>query len=67
MKIFVNDEIFETKDQILISELLKSSGIQTSRGVALALNEVVIPKSSWHEKQLCENDRVLLIRASQGG
>lgn len=67
MKIFINDEIFETKEHILISELLDSAGVQNSRGLALALNEVVIPKSSWHEKKLSENDRILIIRASQGG
>ena len=67
MKIFINDEIFETKEQIPISELLELAGVQTSRGLALALNDLVIPKLLWHEKKLNENDRILIIRASQGG
>jgi sulfur carrier protein len=67
MKIFINNEMIETREQILLSEFLDSAGIRSERGVALALNEVVIPKSSWHEKELMENDKILVIRASQGG
>ena len=36
-------------------------------GIAVAINETVVPKSQWTSTLLQENDKVLIIKASQGG
>lgn len=36
-------------------------------GIAVALNNQVIPKEQWALHQLQENDAVLIITATQGG
>lgn len=36
-------------------------------GIAVAINEVVIPKKQWHTYQLQEHDNILIIIAAQGG
>jgi sulfur carrier protein len=38
-----------------------------SRGVAVAVNDSVVPRTRWAEHRLAGGEQVLIIRASQGG
>jgi sulfur carrier protein len=38
-----------------------------TRGVAVAVNEAVVPRGEWPHTQLCSGDRVEVLRAAQGG
>ncbi len=40
---------------------------EEGRGIAIAINDVVVPKSRWPEHELREGDRVEIVRATQGG
>jgi len=40
---------------------------QKRKGIAVALNNRLIPQSNWAETFLKENDCILIITASQGG
>jgi sulfur carrier protein len=66
MKLFVNSEQkdFSGKN---ICELVNSLNITNIKGLALAVNEKVIPKFEWENFQLKENDKVVIIKATQGG
>jgi sulfur carrier protein len=37
------------------------------RGVAVAVNEDVVPRGSWSSTRLRDGDRVEVLRAAQGG
>lgn len=37
------------------------------RGVAVAVNREIVPRSRWSEAQLAEGDRVEILEAAQGG
>lgn len=37
------------------------------RGVAIALNERLVPRSAWDDHGLHDHDRVEILRAVQGG
>ncbi|GAA3335315.1 sulfur carrier protein ThiS [Amorphoplanes nipponensis] len=37
------------------------------RGVAVAVNGEVVPRSSWPAARLCDGDRVEVLTAAQGG
>ena len=50
-----------------ISELVQSLNMISTNGIALAVNEKVISKSEWEKFELKENDKILLIKATQGG
>jgi sulfur carrier protein len=39
----------------------------TPKGVAVAINQSVIPKSDWPSRRLSPNDHITLITATQGG
>ncbi|GIV40480.1 MAG: sulfur carrier protein ThiS [Thermonema sp.] len=67
IRIQVNREERSIPPQTTLTALLDLLGIEQHRGIALAVNEQVVPKSKWAEHILQENDRITLIRATQGG
>ena len=66
MQLLINSEPkqFSGKN---ISELVESLQMSSTNGIALAVNEKVISKSDWEKFQLTENDKILIIKATQGG
>lgn len=68
MQIRINEELHELPQSALnIEALLTELGIEERRGVAIAVNKRVIPKSRWSEEEIGEGDHVEIIRATQGG
>ena len=51
-----------------IAELLAEQAIEMGqRGIAVALNGSVVPRSAWGETALSSGDSVEIVRAMQGG
>jgi sulfur carrier protein len=48
-------------------DVLAAAGMDDLRGVAIALDEEVVPRSHWPTCRLHEGQRVEVVRASQGG
>ena len=48
-------------------DTLVASMTEASTGVAVAVNEVVIPKSQWNSTTLLDGDRVEVLTAAPGG
>jgi sulfur carrier protein len=46
---------------------LVTSLIEARRGVAVAVNGTVVPRSSWTEVALADGDTVEVLSAAQGG
>lgn len=67
MQICVNDEFHEVSDQINIALFLSEVGFPCSSGIAVAVNSRVVKKNEWEKFYLTENDKVLIIKATQGG
>lgn len=67
MQLTVNGEQKDIEAQSL-KELLKSYDIDfNSGGVAVAVNDTVVPRDQWEDHSLEEEDRIEIIRATQGG
>lgn len=67
MHIMVNGMLTEFTSETL-ERILQRYGISpSSGGVAVALNEQVIPRHQWHQQTLRLGDRVEIIHAVQGG
>lgn len=66
MELIINSEPkqFSGKN---ISELVQSLQMTNTNGIALAVNDKVIAKNDWTNFQLNNNDRILIIKATQGG
>ncbi len=50
--------------QLLTAELEEG---HTRRGIAVALNGQVVPRSQWDEARISKGDRVEIVRALPGG
>lgn len=68
MNIRINGEVIDINEQMKLNEFveLRLNG-KEPRGVAVALNDMIIPKSKWNETVLNENDNVEIVHAVQGG
>lgn len=67
MDIIVNDRKHTIDQHSTLNALLSNLNISSNKGVALAVNEQVIPRSNWDSHQLKENDEIMIIKAAQGG
>lgn len=50
-----------------VAELLQMRGIAGARGVAVAVNGVVVPAGAWRELMLAAGDEVEIVRPFGGG
>lgn len=50
-----------------LTDLLLQLGLAGKRGIAVAVNNTVIPKQDWAQCCLRQNDKVTIIRPTQGG
>ncbi|NML64441.1 sulfur carrier protein ThiS [Hymenobacter sp. RP-2-7] len=67
MVCYVNDTPQPLANNWLLADLLASLGQTHFRGLAVAVNDQVIPQAAWGSYAVQPHDRVLLIRATQGG
>jgi sulfur carrier protein len=69
LKLLINGEqrdiSFETLGQWALSEF--ACPAEGLKGIALAVNNEVIPKSKWEQFSLQNGDSILAISATQGG
>ncbi|MCT4560896.1 MAG: sulfur carrier protein ThiS [Crocinitomicaceae bacterium] len=66
MKIRFNDKWVEIAEQNL-ADFLTAEGLEQKQGIAVAINDEVIPRSEWNQTQIEENDQLLIITAAAGG
>ena len=64
--IYVNDQKHQFSELISLQAVLKELEIK-EQGIAVAINEQIISKSTWSDNILNEADKVLIIKATQGG
>lgn len=67
MNVCVNDKPQVIANAATLAQLLGALGLIERRGLAMAVNDVVVPRSDWSAHALAEGDRVLVIQATQGG
>ena len=65
--IFLNDRPHALPGGATLIGLLRELGLADRKGVAAAVNGEVVPRMAWQARALAERDRVLVIRATQGG
>ena len=67
MEITVNSKPVTIEANLKLSEYLNENALRDARGTAVAVNECVISRKAWQSYVLHENDKILIIRATQGG
>ncbi len=67
MKLIVNGETRISASTTVV-ELVEELGLGDDlRGIALALNDQVVPRSLWSDQRVSDGDRIEIIHAVQGG
>jgi sulfur carrier protein len=67
VKLVVNAVESDVDPQITVASLVESLAGPAPRGVAVAVNDDVVPRSAWAATRLADGDRVDVLTATQGG
>lgn len=67
MNIYINSKLQELSDAAKITDALGALNITSLNGIAVAINDNVIPKAEWNTYVLQQEDKITLIKAAQGG
>jgi len=67
MEVHVNNQPVKVSDNCALQLLLEQCGIAETKGIAVAVNNSVKPRSDWRNFTLQPNDKITIIRATQGG
>ena len=67
MEIKLNDQSKTITESTTLYDIVFTQLGEKQNGVAVALNNTVIPKQNWQTTKLKSNDNILIIKATQGG
>ena len=67
MNIYINNEPFQFEVTSTLFTVLEQRDLALRNGVAVAVNNVVVPKPNWDNTLLNDGDKILIIAATQGG
>jgi sulfur carrier protein len=67
VNLILNGEAREVATGVTVATIVKQLGHLTDKGLAVALNGEVVPRSAWDASQLHEGDRIEVLSATQGG
>ena len=67
MELLVNNKSEKLQSGNTLSALLQQLGLLEKRGIAVAVNNTVIGKAGWEKHLLSEQDKITIIRPTQGG
>jgi len=67
MEITLNNQILTVSDNETLESILKSNNLLNKKGIAVAINASVIPKTNWSKTIINTNDNIMIITATAGG
>ena len=67
MDIFINGKPHRVEDNCNLIEVLNKTQIINQFGIAIAVNNIVIPKTEWGKYAVQNKDNILIINAIFGG
>ena len=67
MNIVVNNTAYSFAENASLDTVIEELQVSETKGVALALNETIIPRSEWEKTVLSDGDKIIIIGAVAGG
>ncbi len=67
MQIILNSQTHQVEEKTSIQIALNNWIGDKQKGIAVAVNETIVPKTCWDSYELKDNDKLLVIKATQGG
>lgn len=65
--IHINGKSHPFEKQRSLLELFRDMDMNVSKGIAVAVNNKVVPREGWEACLININDKIILIKATQGG
>lgn len=63
----VNGKALESSPERVLDLLIEQGFQQDTRGIAVAINGTVLPRSQWSETRLADGDDIEIVKIMQGG
>jgi len=67
MEVTVNQQKHQLEAACSVAGMLAAVLGETPKGIAVAVNQNIVPRSIWADRILQQGDQVMLIKATQGG
>lgn len=67
MNIRINNQDYEFEENTTLYQALVFLHMQDKKGIAVAVNDEIIPQSKWDETRLNMEDKIIIIGAVAGG
>ena len=67
MEVHVNNKLYAVQPGTTIAALLQFIQVPSEKGIAVAVNSQVIPKTTWQQQLVQTADKITIIHATQGG
>ena len=67
IEVSINQERCQLPEPGILADVLPLLRIHQPDGIAIAVNDNVIPKGEWESYALKAQDKIFVIRATQGG
>lgn len=67
MEVHVNNKLYAVQPGTTIAALLQFIQLPSEKGIAVAVNNEVVPRVTWGQVSLSHSDNITIIRATQGG
>jgi|GEM_PF-299093 sulfur carrier protein len=63
----INGELFKFQGNVTILDILDKLNLANSKGIAVAVNMQIVSSKDWKEYIVSNNDKIIIIQATQGG
>ena len=67
MEVTVNQQKYSVSETCSVEELVLKVLNRPTKGIAIAINQTIVPKTNWIAQQLQNGDQIVMITATQGG
>ncbi len=67
MQITINKQQYTFDENTSLENAIATLQLEETKGIALALNEEIIPQSEWQKTILFDEDEIIIIGAVAGG
>jgi sulfur carrier protein len=68
MEITINNQLRSiAADSVTVQHILDMEVPKRQKGIAVAVNNVIVPKAEWESYPVLSQDKIVIIKATQGG
>lgn len=67
MNITINNQPYSYDEQTSLEHAINQLNLEDTKGIAVAINETIVPKNKWNETIIQHDDKIIIIGAVAGG